>query len=266
MTAPDKVLVERRAGPNGIALPIYMDNHATTPLDPSVLEEMLPYFREKFGNPASGNHAFGWEARQAVEQARAHVARLLHADAAEVVFTSGATESNNLAIKGVMEMNRDRGDHIITCASEHKSVLDTCKRLEKQGFRVTCLRVQSDGIVDLDELRTALTDKTVLVTIMAANNEIGVLQPVGEIGKLCRDRGVLFHTDATQAAGRIPVNVAEQCIDLLSMSAHKIYGPKGVGALYVRKLPSQGPKTPNARIAPQIDGGGHERGMRSGTL
>jgi cysteine desulfurase len=243
-----------------------MDNHATTPVDPRVVEEMLPFFTEKFGNPASGNHAYGWEAQQAVEHARARVARLLHARPNEIVFTSGATESNNLAIKGVAEMCRDRDGHVVTCVTEHKSVLDTCRRLETQGFSVTYLRVQSDGIVDLDDLRNAITDKTILVTIMVANNEIGVIQSFGETAKLCRERGVLFHTDATQAIGKIPLNVEEQGIDLLSLTAHKIYGPKGAGALYVRAGSSAGAKEARVRIAAQLDGGGHERGMRSGTL
>ncbi len=255
-----KMLVERRPGPNGLMLPIYMDNHATTPVDPRVLEEMLPYFTEKFGNAASRNHAYGWEAEQAVDHARARIARLINSRPNEIIFTSGATESDNLAIKGVAEMYREKGDHIITCVTEHKAVLDTCKRLEKHGYRITFLPVQPDGLIDLDELKRALDDKTILVSIMAANNEIGVLQPIEEIGKLCRERGVLFHSDATQAVGKIPIDVEKQSIDIMSISAHKMYGPKGVGALYVRS------KNPRVRLTAQMDGGGHERGMRSGTL
>jgi cysteine desulfurase len=260
MSEPKKSLVERRAGPNGIILPIYMDNHATTPVDPRVLAEMLPYFTEKFGNAASRNHSYGWEAEQAVDQARARIASAIHARANEIIFTSGATESDNLAIKGVAEMHREKGNHIVTCAIEHKAVLDTCQRLEKHGCRVTYLPVQSDGLIDLDDLRQALTPETILVSIMAANNEVGVLEPIAEIGRLCRERGVLFHSDATQAVGKVPLDVEEECIDLLSISAHKMYGPKGVGALYVRS------KNPRVRLTAQMDGGGHERGMRSGTL
>ncbi|MFB3815467.1 MAG: IscS subfamily cysteine desulfurase [Terriglobales bacterium] len=241
-------------------LPIYMDNHATTPLDPRVLQEMLPYFTEKFGNAASRNHAYGWEAEQAVDHARARIARLINARPNEIIFTSGATESDNLAIKGVAEMYREKGNHIITCVTEHKAVLDTCKRLEKRGHRITFLPVQSDGLIDLDDFKRALDDQTILVSIMAANNEIGVLQPVEEIGRLCRERGVLFHSDATQAVGKMPIDVDKQAIDLLSISGHKMYGPKGVGALYVRS------KNPRVRLTAQMDGGGHERGMRSGTL
>jgi cysteine desulfurase len=257
---PRRILVEKREGPNGLKLPIYLDNHATTPVDPRVLDEMLPYFTEKFGNAASRNHAYGWEAEQAVDHARARVARLIHARPNEIIFTSGATESDNLAIKGVAEMYREQGDHIITCNIEHKAVLDSCKRLEKHGYRVTYLPVRKDGLIDLDDLKRAFTDKTILVTIMAANNEIGVIEPFEEIGRLCRERGVLFHTDAVQAAGKIPVDVEKHSIDLLSISAHKMYGPKGAGALYVRS------KNPRVRLTAQIDGGGHERGMRSGTL
>jgi cysteine desulfurase len=241
-------------------LPIYMDYHATTPVDPRVLEAMVPYFTEHFGNAASRNHAFGWEAEEAVERARKHVADLISANPKEVIFTSGATESNNLAIRGVAEMYREKGNHVITCVTEHKAVIDTCKRLEKQGGRVTYLPVQKDGRIDLDDLRAAITDKTILITIMTANNEIGVLQPVAEIGAIAKERGILFHTDAVQAAGKIPFSVNDAKADLVSMSAHKMYGPKGVGALYVRR------RNPRVLLAEQISGGGHERGMRSGTL
>ena len=243
-----------------VKLPIYMDNHATTPVDPRVLEAMLPYFKNHFGNAASRNHQFGWEAEQAVEKAREQIAKLVGASAKEMIFTSGATESDNLAIKGVAEMYREKGNHIITAATEHKAVLDTCKRLEKNGYRVTYLPVGADGLVSLDDLKRAIDDKTILVTIMYANNEIGVLQPVAEIGKICHEKGVLFHSDAVQAIGKVPVNVIKDNIDLMSITAHKIYGPKGVGALYVRR------KNPRVQITAQIDGGGHERGMRSGTL
>ncbi len=246
--------------PNGVKLPIYMDNHATTPMDPRVLEAMVPYFTGKFGNAASRNHGFGWEAEQGVEYAREQIAKLIGATAKEIIFTSGATESNNLAIKGIAEMYRERGNHIITQVTEHKAVLDTCKRLEKSGCKVTYLPVQANGLVSLDELKAAMTDKTILVTIMFANNEIGVVQPVAEIGKLCRERGVIFHTDGVQAVGKIPVDVQAMNIDVLSMTAHKLYGPKGVGALYVRR------RNPRVQISEQINGGGHERGMRSGTL
>jgi len=244
----------------GVKLPIYMDNHATTPMDPRVLEEMLPYFMEKFGNAASRNHSFGWVAEEGVETARERIAKLVGATTKEIIFTSGATESDNLAIKGVAEMYREKGNHIITAVTEHKAVLDTCKRLEKYGYRVTYLPVQKDGLIDLDDLKRAIDDKTILVSIMFANNEIGVLQPAAEIGKLCHERGVIFHTDATQAMGKVPVDVVKQNIDLASISGHKMYGPKGVGALYVRR------KNPRVQISAIIDGGGHERGMRSGTL
>jgi cysteine desulfurase len=247
-------------GHKGVKLPIYMDNHATTPADPRVLEEMLPYFTDKFGNAASRNHSFGWEAEAAVEQARERIAKLVGATTKEIVFTSGATESDNLAIKGVAEMYKEKGNHIITAVTEHKAVLDTCKRLEKYGYRVTYMPVQKDGLVDLEDLKRAIDDKTILVTIMAANNEIGVLQPWADIGKICRERGVIFHTDATQAVGKVPIDVNKDFIDVMSISGHKMYGPKGVGALYVRR------KNPRVQISPIIDGGGHERGMRSGTL
>jgi cysteine desulfurase len=292
-----------------LKLPIYMDNNATTPMDPRVLEAMMPYLREDFGNAASRNHAFGWKAEAAVELARKQVASLIGASDKEIVFTSGATESDNLAIKGVVEFYKDKGDHIITLKTEHKAVLDTCKRLERVrqerlddlkvlrlmqltggpvsrdnvtelsikhdldndavyrqwaelptgGARVTYLDVEKDGRVDLKKLEAAMTDKTILVSIMLANNEIGTVQPVAEIGKLCRQRGILFHCDAVQGVGKVPFNVEEMKVDLASISAHKMYGPKGVGALYVRRKP-------RVRIAPIIDGGGHERGMRSGTL
>jgi cysteine desulfurase len=243
-----------------LKLPIYMDYHATTPVDPRVVEAMVPFFTQHFGNPASRNHAFGWEAEEAVDAARKHVADLIGASAKEIIFTSGATEANNLAIKGVAEMYREKGNHVITCVTEHKAVIDTCKKLEKQGGRVTYLPVQKDGRIDLDQLRDAITDKTVLITIMAANNEIGVLQPIAEIGAIAKEKGVLFHTDAVQAAGKVPFDVNQAKADLVSMSAHKMYGPKGVGALYVRR------RNPRVLLAEQISGGGHERGMRSGTL
>jgi cysteine desulfurase len=241
-------------------LPIYMDYHATTPVDPRVLEAMMPFFGQRFGNPASRNHAFGWEAEEAVEGARKQVADLIGANSKEIIFTSGATEANNLAIKGAAEMYREKGHHIITCVTEHKAVIDTCKKLEKQGARVTYLPVQKDGRIDLDDLRAAITDKTILITIMTANNEIGVLQPVDEIGAIAKEKGILFHTDAVQAVGKVPFDVNRTKADLVSLSAHKMYGPKGVGALYVRR------RNPRVLLAEQISGGGHERGMRSGTL
>jgi len=219
----------QRTTANGIKLPIYMDNHATTQLDPRVLEEMLPYFMEKFGNAASRNHPFGWAAEEAVELSRERIAKLIGATAKEIIFTSGATESDNLAIKGVAEMYREKGNHIITAVTEHKAVLDTCKHLEKGGFRVTYMPVQKDGLVDLEDLKRAIDDKTILVTIMAANNEIGVVQPLAEIGKICRERGVIFHTDAVQAIGKIPIDVNKMNIDVASITGHKLYGPKGVG-------------------------------------
>jgi len=240
--------------------PIYLDNHATTQMDPRVLDAMLPYFTKYFGNAASRNHEFGWVAEQAVDKARKQIADLIGASAREIIFTSGATESDNLAIKGVAEMYAEKGNHIITAATEHKAVLDTCKKLEKNGYRVTYLPVKGDGLIDLDMLREAITDKTILVTIMYANNEIGVLQPVAEIGKICREKGVLFHTDGVQAIGKVPVDVNRDHIDLMSITGHKLYGPKGAGALYVRR------KNPRVQLTAQMDGGGHERGMRSGTL
>jgi cysteine desulfurase len=240
--------------------PLYMDNHSTTPMDPRVLETMLPYFIEKFGNAASRNHQFGWEAEEAVEHARKQIAKLIHCDAKEIVFTSGATESDNLALKGVVEMYKEKGDHVITCSTEHRAILDTCKSLEKRGIKVTYLPVEKDGRVNPDEVRKAITDKTILISIMLANNEIGTIHPVAEIGKIAKEKGILLHCDATQGVGKIPVDVEALKVDLMSFTAHKIYGPKGVGALYVRK------KGPRVRLVPQIDGGGHERGMRSGTL
>ncbi len=241
--------------------PIYLDNHATTPVDPRVLEAMLPFFTKSFGNAASKSHSLGWEAEAAVDSAREQVAKLIGASSpGEIVLTSGATESDNLAIKGVAEAYRHKGDHLVTCVTEHKAVLDSCKVLEKQGFRVTYLPVSSSGFVEEKRLRDALTDRTILISIMAANNEIGTIQPVKEIGRLAKEKGILFHCDATQAVGKIPINVEEMDIDLLSLTAHKMYGPKGVGALYVRS------SKPRVKVTPLIDGGGHERGMRSGTL
>ena len=243
-----------------LRLPIYFDNHATTPVDPRVLEAMLPYFSEKFGNAASRNHEFGWRAEEAVENARGQVARLINGNPKEIVFTSGATESDNLAIKGVAEAYRDKGNHIVTQATEHKAVLDSYKHLEKCGYQVTYLPVEKDGRIRLDELLNAITPKTILLSVMYANNEIGTVQPIPEIGSIAKEQGVLFHVDAVQAVGKIPVDVQRDGIDLLSISAHKMYGPKGVGALYVRR------KTPRVQLKAMIDGGGHERGMRSGTL
>jgi cysteine desulfurase len=242
-------------------LPIYLDNHATTPMDQRVLDAMLPYFVDKFGNAASRNHAFGWAAEEAVEEARGQISQLIHADAKEIVFTSGATESDNLALKGVVEMYHEKGDHIITSMTEHRAVLDTAKALEtKRGVKVTYLPVDKFGMVNPDEVRKAITDKTILISIMFANNEIGTINPIKEIGKIAKEKGILFHCDATQGVGKVPIDVQALGIDLMSFSAHKIYGPKGIGALYVRK------KAPRVRLAAQMDGGGHERGMRSGTL
>ena len=242
-------------------LPIYLDNHATTPMDQRVLDAMLPYFVEKFGNAASRNHAFGWAAEEAVEEARGQISQLINADAKEIVFTSGATESDNLALKGVVEMYHEKGDHIITSMTEHRAVLDTAKALEtKRGVKVTYLPVDKFGMVNPDDVRKAITDKTILISIMFANNEIGTINPIKEIGKIAKEKGILFHCDATQGVGKVPVDVQACGIDLMSFSAHKIYGPKGIGALYVRK------KGPRVRLVAQMDGGGHERGMRSGTL
>ncbi|HEX9233971.1 MAG TPA: IscS subfamily cysteine desulfurase [Candidatus Acidoferrum sp.] len=243
-----------------VKLPIYFDNHATTQVDPRVVQAMLPYFTEKFGNAASRNHPFGWAGEEAVENARTQVASLIGATPKEIIFTSGATESDNLMIKGVAEMYREKGNHIITQAIEHKAVLDTCKRLEKDGFEVTYLPVQRDGRVDPEDVRKAITPKTILITIMYANNEIGVINPIAEIGKIAKERGIFFAVDGVQAVGKIPVDVQTDNIDLLAISAHKIYGPKGVGALYVRR------RNPRVQLSAIIDGGGHERGMRSGTL
>jgi cysteine desulfurase len=243
-----------------VKLPIYMDNHATTPVDPRVVEAMLPYFTEKFGNAASRNHSFGWVAEEAVENARAQIARLINAAPKEIIFTSGATESLNLAIKGAAETYREKGNHIIAQVTEHRAVLDTCKRLEKQGCDVTYLPVAKDGLIDLDDLRRAITPRTILIAVMYANNEIGVLQPVEEIGKIAKEKGILFLTDAVQAVGKIHVDVQKDHVDLLALTAHKLYGPKGCGALYVRR------RDPRVQLSAMIDGGGHERGLRSGTL
>lgn len=240
--------------------PIYFDYHATTPMDPEVLKTMLPYFTDVFGNAASRNHEFGWTAEAAVENARTQIASLIGASDKELIFTSGATESNNLALLGVAEMYQEKGNHIITTPIEHKAVLDTCQALERKGFQITYLPVDQYGQVNPEDVRKAITDKTILVSVMFANNEIGTINPIGAIGKVCKEKGVLFHTDAVQAIGKVKVDVQELGIDLLSITAHKIYGPKGVGALYVRR------KNPRVRLAPILHGGGHERGMRSGTL
>lgn len=241
-------------------LPVYMDNNSTTRTDPRVLEAMMPYFTEKFGNSASRNHAYGWETEEGVDLAREQVASIINASSKEIIFTSGATESNNLAIKGVAAMYKKKGNHIISAVTEHKAVIDTCMRLERDGCSVTFLPVDKYGIVSPQQVADAITDKTIIVSIMAANNEIGTVHPMKEIGAICKAKGVLFHTDATQAVGKIPMDVEDMGIDLLSMTAHKMYGPKGVGALYVRR------KDPRVRLDAMLDGGGHERGMRSGTL
>ncbi len=243
-----------------VKLPIYLDNNATTPMDPRVLEAMIPYFTEKFGNAASRNHPFGWVAEEAVDYAREQIAKLIGSTEKEIIFTSGATESNNLALKGVFEMYQSKGNHIITLTTEHKAILDTCHHLEKQGAEITYLEVQTDGLVDLAKLEAAITPKTILISIMYGNNEIGVIQPIKKISEIARKHGVLLHTDATQAVGKVPVNVETDGIDLMSFSGHKMYGPKGIGALYVRR------KNPRVKVTAQMDGGGHERGMRSGTL
>ena len=244
-----------------VKLPIYMDNHATTPLDKRVLEAMLPYFTERFGNAASRNHSFGWEAEEAVDKARGQIAGLIHAQSKEIIFSSGATESDNLAIKGVLEFYNEKGNHIITCVTEHKAILDSCRALERGGkATVTYLPVDKYGMIDPEAVRKAITGKTVLITLMYANNEVGTIHPIAEIGKIAKEKGIVFHSDATQAVGKIPVDVEKDGIDLMSLSGHKIYGPKGIGAIYVRS------KGPRVRLTPQMDGGGHERGMRSGTL
>lgn len=243
-----------------LKLPVYLDNNATTPMDPRVLEAMLPYFTDKFGNAASRNHSFGWVAEEAVDYAREQVARLINADPKEIIFTSGATEADNLAIKGVYEMYATKGNHVITCTTEHKAVLDTCKHIEKLGGEVTYLDVKEDGLIDLDALEKAITPRTILIAIMYGNNETGVVQPIREISHIARRHGILFFTDGTQAVGKIPVDVNADGIDLMAFSGHKMYGPKGVGALYVRR------KNPRVKVTSQMDGGGHERGMRSGTL
>ena len=245
--------------PPGDGAPIYLDYQATTPTDPRVIEAMLPHFNARFGNPHSRNHAYGWRAEDAVEAARAQIASLIKANPKEIIFTSGATESNNLAIKGVAHFYKDKKDHIVTCVTEHKCVLDACRHLEQEGFRVTYLPVRTDGLIDLEKLKESITDKTALVSIMTVNNEIGVIQPVREIGRICRERGVFFHTDCAQAFGKIPLDVEDMNVDLMSISGHKIYGPMGIGALYVRRRP-------RVRLVPLFNGGGQERGMRSGTL
>ena len=246
--------------PTDLQMPIYLDNSATTPVDPRVLEAMIPYFTNVFGNAASRNHSFGWAAEEAVDYAREQVASLVGANEKEIIFTSGATEAINLAIKGVADMYARKGNHIITANTEHKAVLDTCKHLQKQGIEVTYLEVDAQGMISLEELQNAMTDRTILVCIMMVNNEIGVRQPIEEMAKIAHSRGALFMTDATQAAGKLPINVGKMGIDLMSFTAHKMYGPKGVGALYVRR------KNPRVKVTAQMDGGGHERGMRSGTL
>lgn len=244
---------------NGLRLPVYLDNQATTPTDPRVVEAMLPYFTQKFGNPHSRSHAYGWEAESAVEHAREQIAALINANPKEIIFTSGATESNNIAVKGVARFNKESKNHIITVVTEHKCVLDSCRHLEQEGFEITYLPVQKNGIVDLNSLKSAISEKTAMVSVMAVNNEIGVIQPIAEIGRICRERGVFFHTDAAQAFGKIPLDVEAMSIDLMSISGHKIYGPKGIGALYVRRRP-------RVRLQPIFSGGGQERGIRSGTV
>jgi len=241
-------------------LPIYLDNNATTPVDPRVLDAMIPFFLEDFGNAASKSHFFGWKAEEAVDYAREQVANLINANSKEIIFTSGATESNNLALKGVFEMYAEKGNHIITVSTEHKAILDACKHLERSGAEITYLPVGSDGLITLDQIIQAVRPNTILVSVMYGNNELGVIQPIKEIGEFCKSEGILFHTDATQAVGKIEVDVIKDGIDLLSFTAHKMYGPKGVGALYVRR------KNPRVKVTAQMDGGGHERGMRSGTL
>jgi cysteine desulfurase len=241
-------------------LPVYLDNNATTPMDPLVLEAMLPYFTKHFGNAASHSHSFGWEAEEAVKFAREQIAALIHAEPSEIIFTSGATESDNLALKGILEMYATKGNHLITVKTEHKAVLDSCSHLEKNGASITLLNVRADGLIDLSELENSITEKTVLIAVMYANNETGVIQPIKEISGLAKSKNITFFSDATQAMGKIPVDVVKDGIDLMAFSGHKIYGPKGIGALYVRR------KNPRVKLTAQIDGGGHERGMRSGTL
>ena len=248
-----------RAGTDAVKTPVYLDYQASTPMDGRVLDVMLPYLSEKFGNPHSLSHAFGWEAEEAVEVAREQIAAIIGADPKEVIFTSGATESNNLAIKGVAHFYKTRKDHVITCVTEHKCVIESCRTLEREGFNITYLPVRRNGLIDLGELSRAFTERTALVSIMAVNNEIGVIQPIAEIGALCREHGAFFHTDAAQAIGRVALDVNEMNIDLMSLTAHKVYGPKGIGALYVRRRP-------RVRLVPLFDGGGQERGFRSGTL